>query len=278
MNMKMRLSAFTIAAITTIASVGGSSVMANEPVGGNLFAGSSDMVMSIHKEPTKNSLISGVNDVLATSLSEAEENALAEAKELEEVGYVSKEVDYKMYTTTSVNTRSYPDAEDDSNKIEVLPVNTKVHVVAEIKDSNFVKIEDKENGGIAFISKDYLSKKKTKVEKKKKVENTSVSTSWNGPKLTRSAGVVQGPSGRETYYNLNMSGVIRICRSQGINGNYWVRSDGVKMYGNYVMVAANLAIRPRGSLIPTSLGMGIVVDTGTFIKRYPTGLDIATTW
>ena len=270
MNMKMKLSAFAIAAITTIASVGGSSVMANEPVGSNLLAGSSDMVMSIHKEPTKNSLISGVNDVLATSLSEAEENALAEAKELEEVGYVSKEVDYKMYTTTSVNTRSYPDAEDDSNKIEVLPVNTKVHVVAEIKDSNFVKIED--NGEIAFISKDYLSKKKTKVEKKKKVENTSVSTSWNGPKLTRSAGVVQGPSGRETYYNLNMSGVIRICRSQGINGNYWVRSDGVKMYGNYVMVAANLAIRP------TSLGMGIVVDTGTFIKRYPTGLDIATTW
>ena len=44
------------------------------------------------------------------------------------------------------------------------------------------------------------------------------------------------------------------------------------------MVAADLSIRPRGSTIATSLGMGLVCDTGSFIYNNPTQLDIATTW
>lgn len=87
-----------------------------------------------------------------------------------------------------------------------------------------------------------------------------------------------GPSGKETYYNLDMSGVVRIMRSIGNNDPYWVRSDGVKMLGNYVMVAANFSIRPRGSYIQTSLGMGIVCDTGGFAAHNPTQLDIAVDW
>lgn len=78
-----------------------------------------------------------------------------------------------------------------------------------------------------------------------------------------------------------MSGVIRIMRRNGYSEEeypYWVRSDGTKMFGNYVAVAANLSIRPRGSLVETSLGTGIVCDTGTFVYTYPTGIDIATTW
>ena len=101
---------------------------------------------------------------------------------------------------------------------------------------------------------------------------------WRGPVLTRSRGTIQGPSGKETYYNLNMSGVVSIMRRMGYDYEYWVRDDGVKMFGNYVMVAANLNIRPRGSLIQTSLGMGMVCDTGTFAKRNPTQIDIATAW
>lgn len=101
---------------------------------------------------------------------------------------------------------------------------------------------------------------------------------WRGPRLTRSRGTIQGPSGKETYYNLNMAGVVSIMRRMGYDYEYWVRSDGVKMYGNYVMVAANLDLRPRGSLVQTSLGMGIVCDTGTFAKRNPTQIDIATAW
>ena len=99
-----------------------------------------------------------------------------------------------------------------------------------------------------------------------------------GAKLTPSAGVFQGPSGKETYYNLPMQGVVSIAKSMGIAGDYWVRGDGVKMYGDYVIVAANLNIRPRGSLVPTSLGMGIVLDTGGFASSNPTQLDIATSW
>lgn len=101
---------------------------------------------------------------------------------------------------------------------------------------------------------------------------------FNGPKLTKSKGVNQGPSGRETYYNLSMNGVINTMRRMGNNGKYWVRDDGVKMLGKYVMIAANLNIRPRGSLVLTSLGMGIVCDTGGFASKNPTQIDIATSW
>ena len=44
------------------------------------------------------------------------------------------------------------------------------------------------------------------------------------------------------------------------------------------MVAANLGVHPRGSLVETSLGTGIVVDTGGFAEGNPTQLDIAVDW
>ena len=101
---------------------------------------------------------------------------------------------------------------------------------------------------------------------------------WRGPVLSKGRGTIQGPSGKETDDNLNMSGVVSIMRGMGYDYEYWVRDDGVKMFGNYVMIAANLNIRPRGSLVQTSLGMGMVCDTGTFAKRNPTQIDIATAW
>jgi hypothetical protein len=101
---------------------------------------------------------------------------------------------------------------------------------------------------------------------------------WKGPVLSKRRGTIMGPSGKETYYNLNMSGVVRIMRRMGNTDEYWVRSDGVKMLGDYVMVAANLKLRPRGSLVETSLGTAIVCDTGGFAKRNPTQIDIAVTW
>ena len=109
-------------------------------------------------------------------------------------------------------------------------------------------------------------------------ESTTTSSTYSGAALTAAAGRIEGPSGQETYYNMDMSGVVSIMRSMGNTDEYWVRSDGVKMLGSYVMVAANLGVRPRGSLIATSLGMGIVVDTGGFAAANPTQLDIATNW
>ena len=59
---------------------------------------------------------------------------------------------------------------------------------------------------------------------------------------------------------------------------YWVREDGVKMLGSYVMVAANYEIRPKGTIIESSLGYAIVCDTGGFAKKNPTQIDVAVTW
>ena len=106
-------------------------------------------------------------------------------------------------------------------------------------------------------------------------------SSWTGDVLSKSKGVVNGPSGRETYYNLNMTSVINSMRRAGYSEAeypYWVREDGVKMLGNYVMVAANYNIRPKGSIIESSLGAAIVCDTGGFVKHHPTQIDVAVTW
>ena len=99
--------------------------------------------------------------------------------------------------------------------------------------------------------------------------------------LTKKIGVFNGPSGKETYYNLPMGGVISIMRSLGYTEEeypYWVRDDGVKMFGNYVMVAANLEIRPKGTILECSLGTAIVVDTGGFASHNIEQLDIAVNW
>ena len=101
---------------------------------------------------------------------------------------------------------------------------------------------------------------------------------WTGQRLTPSLGTINGPSGKETYYNLNMSGVIAIMRRMGNTDPYWVREDGCKMLGPYIMVAAHLGLRPRGSLVETSLGTGIVCDTGGFALTNPYQIDIAVNW
>ena len=101
---------------------------------------------------------------------------------------------------------------------------------------------------------------------------------WVGPKLTKYKGVNYGPIGKETYYNLNMSRVVSMMRNRGYDATnypYWVRSDGCKMLGPYIMVAANLNHFPRGSIVECSLGMAIVCDTGHLGYNQ---LDIAVTW
>jgi len=96
--------------------------------------------------------------------------------------------------------------------------------------------------------------------------------------LSPQNGVFNGPSGTERYYNLDMSGVIATAKNQGIEGEYWVREDGVKMYGSYVICACGFDVRPRGTIVETSLGPGICLDTGGFAATDPYMIDIATTW
>ena len=100
------------------------------------------------------------------------------------------------------------------------------------------------------------------------------------PHLTKQSGVFYGPSGKETYYNLPMGRVINYMRELGYTTEeypYWVRSDGAKMLGDYVMVAADLSVYSKGSIVPTSLGNGIVCDTGAFAGS-SVALDIAVNW
>lgn len=119
---------------------------------------------------------------------------------------------------------------------------------------------------------------RTTVEEEATEQVTEVREQWDGPVLNSSNGVVDGPSGKETFYNLDMSGVISIMQSYGYDYEYWVREDGVKMFGAYVMCAANLDVHPRGSLVKSSLGTAIVCDTGGFAESNPNQLDIAVNW
>lgn len=104
------------------------------------------------------------------------------------------------------------------------------------------------------------------------------SRSWTGSVLNRVSGINNGPSGKETYYNLNMSRIVSAMKKLGVSSEYWVRNDGVKMYGDYIMCAADLSVYPRGTIVETSLGTGIVCDTGAFVKNSNIALDIATAW
>lgn len=94
--------------------------------------------------------------------------------------------------------------------------------------------------------------------------------------LTRSSGVFYGPSGKETFYNLPMGNCINIMRDLGYSVEqypFWVREDGCKMLGYYVMIAANTNIYPKGTIIQTSMGKGIVVD-----HCVAGNIDITVTW
>lgn len=105
--------------------------------------------------------------------------------------------------------------------------------------------------------------------------------SLEGSVLSPSSGVNYGPSGRETYYNLPMDGVVDIMRDAGYSEEdypYHISDNGCKMLGDYIMVAADFNIRPRGTVIETSLGMGLVCDTGSFTYSCSEGLDIAVNW
>lgn len=137
---------------------------------------------------------------------------------------------------------------------------------------------------IQALKNDWSYEHNRQVECQKQLDELIASTPvvadyvWNGPKLTRSKGVNYGPTGKETYYNLNMSGVVSMMRNRGYDATnypYWVRNDGCKMLGPYIMVAANLSHFPRGSIVNTSLGQGLVCDTGHLGWSQ---LDLATVW
>ncbi|MDO4612191.1 MAG: G5 domain-containing protein [Candidatus Saccharibacteria bacterium] len=85
---------------------------------------------------------------------------------------------------------------------------------------------------------------------------------------------------QETYYDLDMSGVMSLFSGQCGSENYYtVREDGAKVdSAGYVLVAADLSRYPRCSVVETSLGLGKVYDTGSFALTNPEQFDLATDW
>lgn len=114
------------------------------------------------------------------------------------------------------------------------------------------------------------AEKKKALEQQQQQKQESYTIPSGGGVLTPSSGVCWFNGCKETYYNLDMSGVVANAKNMGIEGDYWVRGDGVKMYGNYVIVAAQM---DKGTIIETSLGTGIVLD------YCPAGtIDLAVSW
>ena len=108
-------------------------------------------------------------------------------------------------------------------------------------------------------------------------------TTWTGSKLTYYGGVNWGPTGKETWYNQNLSNIIARMRRLGYTAEdypYWIRDDGCKMLGNFIIAAANFDHYPIGSIVESSLGWCIVADTGGFANTSAgwTWLDIAVNW
>lgn len=165
---------------------------------------------------------------------------------------------------------------------KVKPISLSVHLVKAVTTNDCHEVIQTK-ASTAIKEKAEADKKAEEAAKKKEEEKklAVVETSYSGTKLSRSRGSIQGPSGKETYYNLNMNGVVSIMRRMGFSESeypYNVRADGVKCLGPYVMVAAHLGKRPRGSKVQTSLGTGIVCDTGGFAAGNPTQIDVATAW
>lgn len=124
-----------------------------------------------------------------------------------------------------------------------------------------------------------------------------------GQRLTAPMGLnTDGPSGTETWYDLEMTQVVKNMEElYGFtNIEYKIREDGVKLlsgttpdgvdFEDLVMVAADVkhSTNPdgtfeRGQIVPTSLGLGIVADycERAVNERKATGnihFDIATAW
>ena len=99
--------------------------------------------------------------------------------------------------------------------------------------------------------------------------------------LTKSGGVNYYGGRKETYYNMKIwpeGTLVQRAWDSGIEGEYHVSDEGYKMVGDYIILAANFDTYPVGTILNTSLGKGVVVDTGTFAATNPNQIDIAVNW
>lgn len=167
--------------------------------------------------------------------------------------------------------------EDPNN--DILPILIYSNPVSDYEVSNEPRIIEIEDYGISEIKIEETIETEIINDIPTTIEKENIEITYNSDSvLTASKGVNYYNGNKETYYNLDMSGCVSIMRNMGNTDEYWVREDGCKMLGNYIMCAANLDVHPRGSLVETSLGIAIVVDTGGFADSNPNQIDIAVNW
>jgi len=108
----------------------------------------------------------------------------------------------------------------------------------------------------------------------------SVSIRTRADVLTKKGGVNYFGEQKETWYNLPMQRVLKNAHKVFWTDDrvYWIDDRGVKRFGSFIIVAADYSIHPYGSLVETSLGTGIVLDTGRFTEANKTQVDIAVSW
>lgn len=250
-----------------------------------LSAGASYAINSCLKETTSTTIVCS-NDVPEVSAS-MEESENTDSENTQEVVnqeetqdttpqiYCEDVCEEKYIAVSKLNIRDTPSL--DSNVIGYLTVNENVTITGVITNQGESWGRFTYNDIDAYVSYEYLSDTEVEVEETWSEDDT-YNTSWSGEVLNRSNGIVVGPIGKESYYNLRMNRVVQIMKDKGYDYEYWIRSDGVKMFGPYVMVAADLSIYPKGSLVECSLGTGIVCDTGDFVYTTDRALDIAVSW
>lgn len=218
-------------------------------------------------EVSPSSDLEDLSDSSESKRSESSTNSTQQSK---------KEKQFEPYTSyvypqVGLNVREEPNKYSDV--ILVAKQTQKVRVIQEVEDSEFVKIQLK--GLTGYVSSKYLTTDYDSIP----IPVTVVEYSYQGEKLNSKNGTVSGPSGKETYYNLPMGGCIRLMEALGYYAEYWVRSDGCKMYGDYIMIAADTSRYPKGTILETSLGTGMVCDHCESAAVYSgTWIDVAVTW
>ena len=92
--------------------------------------------------------------------------------------------------------------------------------------------------------------------------------------LTAKAGRVPYGDHVETWYNLPMQKALAYRANEGFEIDYWERSDGMKMNGTFIILAADKSV-PMGTIIETSRGFGMVLDQHNTDANV---IDLAVTW
>ncbi len=187
------------------------------------------------------------------------------------IGLYSKLINVKNTSYKSIQTTQKKLNAANTTILELQTTNDSLNDKYETLSTDYDKIKSK----YSKLKSNYLDMKKDYDDIKSNIIGYKNTTH---KKLTKSNGIVYYNNHKETYYNLPMSNVVSIAQNKGYKGKYWIREDGTKMFGQYIMVAADYSKYPYGSIVSTSLGKGIILDTGTFRFTNSNQFDIATSW